>query len=148
MIYNEERKDLFKVENDYYLVHCISADFGMGKGIVTEFNKRFNMKKRLKSTYPNFLNQWDNLNMNASCLKINNVFNLVTKRNYFNKPTYKSITNALDLLKAECIKYNVNKLAMPTIGCGLDGLQWNKVSNIIKNIFNDTDIEILVCKLK
>lgn len=44
MIYKEEVKDLFTVTEDYYLAHCISADFGMGKGIVVEFNKRFDMK--------------------------------------------------------------------------------------------------------
>ena len=47
MIYNEENRDLFSVPEDFYLVHCISADFGMGKGIVVEFNKRFNMKEQL-----------------------------------------------------------------------------------------------------
>lgn len=39
----------------------------------------------------------------------------------------------------------VTKLAMPKIGCGLDILEWNKVSEIIKDVFKDTDIEILVC---
>ena len=38
MIYREEVRDLFSVPDDYYLAHCISADFGMGKGIVVEFN--------------------------------------------------------------------------------------------------------------
>ena len=37
MIYQEEVRDLFSVPNDYCLAHCISADFGMGKGIVVEF---------------------------------------------------------------------------------------------------------------
>ena len=49
MIYREEIQDLFSVPNDYYLAHCISADFGMGKGIVVEFNKRFDMKKKLQN---------------------------------------------------------------------------------------------------
>ena len=44
MKYSEERKDLFSVQDEYYLAHCISADFGMGKGIVVEFNKRYNKK--------------------------------------------------------------------------------------------------------
>lgn len=34
MTYSEENKDLFTVPGDYYLAHCISTDFGMGKGIV------------------------------------------------------------------------------------------------------------------
>lgn len=49
MKYREENKDLFTVPEDYYLAHCISADFGMGKGIVVEFNKRFDMKRKLQT---------------------------------------------------------------------------------------------------
>ena len=40
------------------------------------------------------------------------------------------------------------KVAMPLIGCGLDRLEWDKVKTIIAQTFNDTDIEVLVCKLK
>lgn len=29
MVYKEENKDLFTVADEYYLAHCISADFGM-----------------------------------------------------------------------------------------------------------------------
>ena len=44
------------------------------------------------------------------------------------------------------MKNGINKIAMPMIGCGLDKLNWDKVSQIIKETFKDTDIEILVCK--
>lgn len=40
----------------------------------------------------------------------------------------------------------VIKIAMPIIGCGLDKLSWNKVSDIIKDVFMNTNMEILVCK--
>ena len=33
---------------------------------------------------------------------------------------------------------------MPRIGCGLDRLRWKKVREIIKSIFQDTDLEIEV----
>ena len=49
MTYREEIKDLFSVSDDYYLAHCISADFGMGKGIVIYFNKKFDMKRKLQA---------------------------------------------------------------------------------------------------
>ena len=47
MIYKEEVRDLFSVPEDYYLAHCISADFGMGKGIAVEFVKRFDTRNQL-----------------------------------------------------------------------------------------------------
>lgn len=34
MLYKEEIKNLSTVQDDYVLAHCISADFGIGKGIV------------------------------------------------------------------------------------------------------------------
>ena len=32
------------------------------------------------------------------------------------------------------------------IGCGLDRLEWEKVSAIIQEVFSDTGMEILVCR--
>lgn len=42
----------------------------------------------------------------------------------------------------------ITKVAMPTIGAGLDRLPWQSVSEQIQRVFADTDMEILVCKLK
>ena len=67
MIYREEVRDLFSVPDDYYLAHCISADFGMGKGIVVEFNKRFDMKHILQTKYPDYVNQFhQNIDVKAA----------------------------------------------------------------------------------
>ncbi len=58
MNYIEKIQDLFSVPEDYYLVHCISADFALGKGIALEFKKRFDMKNLLNSQNPDYLEQW------------------------------------------------------------------------------------------
>ena len=60
MTYNERQQDLFSVSDEYYLVHCISADFGMGKGIVVEFNRRFDMKHKLRQGYHNYNDEYVN----------------------------------------------------------------------------------------
>ncbi len=149
MIYKECKLDLFSVPNDYYLVQCISADFGMGKGIAVEFNNRFDMKNKLKKKYQSFVDRWDYNESLANnigyCLLEDRVFNLITKRNYWLKPTYGTLRTSLELMKDIMVDKNITKIAMPVIGCGLDRLQWNKVSEIIKDIFKDTDSEILVC---
>lgn len=147
MTYKEEIRDLFSVPEDYYLAHCISADFGMGKGIVVEFNKRFDMKNKLQSKYPYFFKSFHNV-MNSACILEDRVFNLITKDRYFHKPTYESLTGALYDMKFQALDNNITKIAMPVIGCGLDKLEWSKVSEIIKGVFEDTDIEILVCKVE
>lgn len=146
MTYKEEIRDLFSVPDDYYLAHCISADFALGKGIAVEFDKRFNMKTILKSHYPHYMFNWQLGRYSADCILEGRVLNLVTKERYFNKPTLDSMTSALDLMRDICEEEGIRKIAMPTIGCGLDRLRWDEVSEIIKEIFEDTDIEILVCK--
>ena len=55
---------------------------------------------------------------------------------------------ALQKMKEICVKEQVNKIAMPTIGAGLDRLKWEDVAAQIKDVFQDTKIEILICKLK
>ena len=146
MIYREENKDLFSVSDDYYLAHCISADFNMGRGIVVEFNRRFDMKRKLQSKYPNYLSQYTHKRIGGDCILEGKVFNLITKERYFHKPTIITMRLALEKMKQICLENNIKKIAMPVIGCGLDRLNWNDVSEQIKSIFTDMHVEILVCK--
>ena len=145
MIYKEEKRDLFTVPEEYYLAHCISADFGMGKGIVVEFNKRFDMKRKLQTCFNGYLEEFIENEYKSDCLMMGRVFNLITKEKYWYKPTYSTMCGALEMMRKLAIENNVHKIAMPVIGCGLDRLQWDKVSEIIKEVFKNTDIEILVC---
>ena len=146
MKYKEQIGDLFSCPDEYYLAHCISADFAMGKGIVVEFNKRYDMKNILKKTYPDYLAQWKADGRKFDCILVGRVFNLITKERYFNKPTYETLRGSLDKMLTLCKEISVKKVAMPVIGCGLDRLKWDKVSEIIKETFGDTDIEIIIYK--
>ena len=146
MIYKEEVRDLFSVSEEYYLAHCISADFGMGKGIVVEFNKRFDMKRKLQTCFDGYLEEFVENDYKSDCLMMGRVFNLITKERYWQKPTYETIKGALEMMKKIAIENEIKNIAMPIIGCGLDRLQWDRVSEIIKEVFENTDIEILVCK--
>lgn len=137
MIYNEEKRDLFSVPEDYYFVHCISADFALGKGIALEFKKRFDMKNRLKATEET----------DSKCILIDRVFNLVTKETWRRKPTMENVKESLSELRQQVDEKDIKKLAMPKIACGLDGLDWKNVSEQVRDIFSDTDVEILVCCL-
>lgn len=144
MSYKEIQADLFSMPEEYFLAHCISADLGMGKGIVVEFNKRFDMKNKLVRKYGNRLDEWDK-NDCGECILEDRVFNLITKRNYWNKPTYDTLISALKDMRFQAINNNIKHIAMPMIGCGLDRLNWIRVSYIIQKIFSETDIEIVVC---
>lgn len=147
MVYHEEEMDLFDAPEDYYLVHCISADFALGAGIALEFERRFGLREKLKETYNGYTDFWDIVDPNkyGDCIRIGRVMNMVTKRKCYDKPKYDALYAALRIMKKLCSQYRIKKLAMPKIGCGLDGLRWNIVSRLIKKTFEDTDIEILIC---
>ena len=146
MEFREEKRDLFSVPDDYYLAHCISADFAMGKGIVVEFNRRFDMKNKLKAHYPAYLVRWQQDKKRSGCILAGRVFNLISKERYFQKPTYESLRGALVCMKTLCGEKGVRRVAMPVIGCGLDRLEWEKVSAIIREVFSDKGVEVLVCR--
>ena len=136
-----ENKDLFTVPQGYYLAHCISADFALGAGIAKTFDQVYDMRFKLFREYDNY--EYDG----GDALLIDNVFNLVTKPKCFHKPTYDSLTEALMAMKELIIDLSITKLAMPLIGCGLDRLEWSRVYDIICEVFEDTDVEILICEL-
>lgn len=138
MTYLEKHGDLFKMDSSYYLCHCISSDFKLGKGIAVEFDKRYDMRKQLMSRFT--VN-----GLYPRTILIDNVFNLVTKDKYWNKPTYSTLLGALEDMRNQIQVLQIKKLAMPCIGSGLDRLEWHKVRKMIKDVFENVDIEIVVC---
>lgn len=142
MILTEVHQDLFTVPKDYALVHCISADYALGAGIAKEFAKR-GVKEVLKDSYKTPVGKTAPTHATDWVME----FNLVTKEKYYYKPTYDTLHSALVHMKLYCNLWKIKKLAMPRIGCGLDRLQWDKVKQIIEEVFFDTDVEILVCSI-
>lgn len=135
----EEKGDLFELMNTHLLVHCISRDCKMGSGIALQF----------RNYYPNMANDIKNYlitsNTDKRCILYGDrVANLITKERYFHLPDYSNLEQSLIELRQIIIKKRFTRIAMPTIGCGLDMLSWNKVRKIIQNIFNDLNIDIIV----
>jgi len=147
MTIREEVKDLFTVDDSYWLAHCISADFALGAGIAVQFDRRFGTKRELLIRFPNGLEKlMKSNNVLGECIPTShNVLNLVTKYRYFDKPTYQSMRVALIMMNQIIEAYEIKKIAMPTIGCGLDGLNWNNVRKLIENLYKDKDVDFLVC---
>lgn len=137
-----EKRDLFTMPQGYYLAHCISADFALGAGIAKTFDSVYNMRFKLFKKYPDYEYHC------GDTLLIDNVFNLVTKNKCYHKPTYESLRDALEMMKEQLEFMDATKLAVPMLGCGLDKLQWAQVENIIKDVFADTDVDIVVCVLE
>lgn len=145
MQYREIKKDLFEVPSIYSLAHCINGAYTLGAGIAKEFEDRMRMRHFLMEFYP--IQEGEESKYIGKALIIGRVFNLVTKAHHYDKPTYESLYSALKNMRDQCKTRCIRHLAMPKIGCGLDRLDWDKVSAMIKEVFSDLDIDILVCYL-
>lgn len=144
MKYKEIIDDLFLYKTSHFLAHCISSDISynslaMSSGIVVKFNDIYDMKNKIRA-----YTKTSKIKV-GEAIVIDNVFNLVTKRFFFLGSSYKNIEKSIIEMKNYCKSNNVKKLAIPAIGCGIDGLKWGRVSEIIKNHFYDCSTEILVC---
>lgn len=142
MKYQEVSQDLFEVEMNYAVAHCISRDCKMGAGIALIFRNKYpNMPEHIL---------WKKLKIGDAVLYKGEdrrlIFNLITKEKYWNKPTKDTFKRSIENLKEEMEVNNVKKLAIPLLGAGLDRLDWNENSETIQRIFQDTDVEILVCR--
>lgn len=141
-IHNENFKELignlFKAPKQYSLAHCVSQDLRMDAGIARGFKQRFAQIAYLKSKK----------GLTGQCITLQlperNIYYLITKTKFFNKPTYENLWQALNNLKQQMIYLNDTNLAIPKIACGLDSLDWSIVSQMIKFIFLNTDISIQV----
>jgi len=134
--------DLFTSSDS--LANCVSEDFRMDKGIASIFKKQFGGDNELKSQNRRtgqvaYLKRPD-LQRNPDRY----IFYLVTKVFYYEKPNYINLKASLIDLRDQCIKLGVKRLSMPKIACGLDKLNWITVSEIIKDVFKDTDIQITI----
>lgn len=155
MTFREECRDLFEVNSEgqqaYCLAHCISSDFGMFGGIVVEFNRRWDMKNRLLQKYGDQQRNFSNHGAAVFPEEVHHngvdttVYNLVTKPTVCHRPTYKDLHKSLELMREHMVASGYTRLAIPKIGCGIDGLDWEIVKEDIKTVFEGTNIEILVC---
>jgi hypothetical protein len=120
------------------IVHCISADYVLGKGFAAEVERRYKVRSYLNTvgthTYPDVI-------------PVDNILNLVTKERYYNKPTYETLRECLIMTREYCLNNNITNLVMPTIGCGLDKLDWRYVREDIKYILDEFDINCIVYKI-
>jgi hypothetical protein len=137
----ERQQDLFSLDyqEEYSLCHCVSGDLAMGKGIAVLFRDKFGRVDDLRKQNPA---------VGGACSLPSGkmrIYYLITKPKYWNKPTYDSMRASLLALKVDMTQRGYKRIAMPKIGCGLDGLDWSVVKGIIADVFAESGIDVLVC---
>ena len=116
------------------LAHCISSEFKMSAGIARSLKRKFPYNFPEITNSPLFVQKLDD----------RFIYHLVTKRRFFQKPTYDSLRQSLEAMTYHANKHRVTHISMPKAGCGLDRLEWYKVEHLIKEICAQSNITITV----
>lgn len=123
--------DMFQSDADC-LINTVNCEGFMGKGIAYQFKLKYpeNNKSYIKACKTGELHIGS-----IHCFVENGVtiINFPTKNKWREKSKVEYIEVGLEELVKILPKLNVNKIAMPPLGCGNGGLAWTEVKGIIED---------------
>lgn len=138
--------DIFEIEADILVnpVNCVGV---MGKGLALQFKKRFpDMFVKYKENCSDGFQPGE-----LFCSYTNDklIVNFPTKNHWKDKSEYHYISDGLEALtKVLSFVYTLTTnpiiIAMPALGCGLGGLEFSKVKELIENEFKDSVHKIII----
>lgn len=131
---NNVKMDISTVPQGYCLVGAFSTDMKFEVGTPGLFNRMFDITNRI-----------DEKCKVGTAKRIDNLYMLFVKESSYDMPDYGALEQALDDLREKLIKKKVKKIAMPKICTGTGNLDWQEIEDLICTIFDEDDIEILVC---
>lgn len=141
--------NLFATDYDAIVnpVNCVGI---MGKGLALEFKTRFpdnftayEKACKQRAVLPGQMFVTD------TRLKLPRwIINFPTKRHWKDKSREEDIVSGLSALAAEIRALGVRKIAVPALGCGLGGLEWDIVKAAIVASLKDVDVDVVVFEPK
>ncbi len=144
--------DIFSSPPQEPLAHCVSTDCAYGAGIAVTFcaygagiavtfKDKYGVEKVKKQN-----------EKPGECTVTQEedgrtIFHLITKRKYTDLPTYGDFTNSVKHMRDWCVEHRVKSVSVPRLGCGLDKLDFQRVQDILREVFTGIDIVITIYSL-
>lgn len=130
------------------LVNTVNTVGVMGKGIALQFKKQYphNYKEYVKVCKSEDLNIGDLLVVEENTLLYGKqyIINFPTKKHWRNPSKYEYIEAGLKSLVKIIEDKEIKSIAIPPLGAGNGGLDWNQVKEILERHLNTVDCEILL----
>lgn len=122
------------------LVNTVNCDGFMGKGIALQFKQAwpenfdaYAKACRAKEVRPGHMFVWESGRM----VNPRYIINFPTKRHWREKSRLEDIRNGLRALVEDVRRLGIRSIAVPPLGCGNGGLDWQDVRPLIESAFAD-----------
>jgi O-acetyl-ADP-ribose deacetylase (regulator of RNase III) len=145
MSYTEVVGDLFDADADA-LAHGINCKGAMAAGIAAEFARRY---PRMEKQYVERC-QLDLIRPSSYFFWAGDrplVYNLATQMFPGSDARLTWVKRSVDAMLTHARGVGIQSIAMPRIGCGIGGLQWEDVSMVIKELAESSPIDVNVYSL-
>lgn len=130
------------------LINTVNTVGVMGKGIALQFKKAFhnNYKAYVEACKRNEIEIGKVLIVKDSNLSSGTkyIINFPTKKDWRKPSEYSFIDAGLDDLIRVLKEYKIKSVAIPPLGAGNGGLEWEKVKKLIEYKLGNLDVEIIV----
>ena len=145
MINYISKGNIFKIRGVCNYGHGCNCAGAMGKGIALEFKSKFS---KMYNAYKKLCLEGKFLPGDVFLYKYSDgyVFNLGTQKTWRTKATLSAIEKSFNTLFELASKNNIDKIAIPRIGAGLGGLNWDEVKQIIEKTakkYNSIDLYVV-----
>lgn len=143
---------------DNLLIHQVNCQGVMGSGVAKVFRNRF---PNLFNNYKYIVNTMEPTELFGSCfihremegshqvlpIVVANLFSQYGYGRTKQHTDYPAMRNSLSDLREWMTANNLWRASAPKIGCGLGGGEWYIVEGIIRDIFEDTPLELTIYEL-
>lgn len=130
------------------LVNTVNCVGFMGKGIALQFKKAYpeNFKAYQKACRANEVQPGRMFIFETgSMLDVKYIINFPTKRHWRGDSRYEDVEAGLEALVADVKRLGIKSIAIPPLGCGLGGLEWNRVRPMIEQAFaEESGVQVLL----
>ena len=144
MIKYIEHGNIFNLQGVTSYAHGCNCAGAMGKGIALQFKEKF---PQMYLEYKKLCKEGKYSLGDTFVFDYGNgvVFNLGTQATWKTKANIDAIESSLNKMLVFATKNNLKAIALPKIGAGLGGLNWQDVKSTLNKVSNNfPDIELIV----
>lgn len=133
--YAEVPTNLLTVPQGWVVCFATDSNVDVGVGLPKLINDTFHLKKQLTG---------EPFEVGKSEV-VGNVAMLFVKESCYDRADEDYLRSALKNLRKKCEEYGLDRLAMPKLCCGNNGMKWKVVKKMIKETFKGSDVFVMVC---